>query len=360
MINLEELTFKEIGSKRDENGYTVLDDIAFGNGIDEPRGTGLREKIWYNCKDGQIMLKTNTDYNENAAYSELISCELAKQAGIETAEYDMITIGGKRGIVTKNMCKKGEELVTINELIGTGATSQDYPDTTDIYYVFDSLKDKFYDMGLDEEKVEGLLLSLRKQMLFDLCVMETDRHAENLSFIFSSDENGQRTVRLAPMYDTEAALCLYADNMKKIYSNYSKVSDTANMQEPKISVIPETVEDKSTTIDLSNPNAFLLSLQSKVSQSYYTSTSEEMWKSTLDFLCEEPEVAEYYSEVLSKMDIKKAHKEVETRIGAFLPEDIKIMSERCFESRRSEISWELDLDYEEPENVINNEEIELT
>ena len=167
-------------------------------------------------------------------------------------------------------------------------------------------------------------------------------------------------VRLAPMYDTEAALCLYADNMKKIYSNYCKVSDTANMQEPKISVIPETVEDKSTTIDLSNPNAFLLSLQSKVSQSYYTSTSEEMWKSTLDFLCEEPEVAEYYSEVLSKMDIKKAHRALETKIGVQLPECIKKMSEACFESRRNEISWELDLDYEQPENVKSSEEVELT
>ena len=357
---LKDLEFNEIGSFRNENGYAIISDIEFGNGIEEPRGTDLREKVWYTCKDGQIMLKTNTDYNENAAYSELISCELANQSGIETAEYDMVMINGKKGIITKNMCKPGEELVSINELIGSGEVNEDYPDSTDIYYVFDALEEKFLEMEMTIEAINKLLIELKKRMLFDLCVMETDRHVENISFIFSSDENGERQVRLAPMYDTEAALCLYADNMEKIYSNYNKVSDTANMQEPKISVIPEGVEDSPVTIDLTNPNAFLLSLQSKVSQSYYTSTSEEMWKSTLDFLCEEPDVSKYYSEVLSKMDIKKAHRALETKIGVQLPECIKKMSEACFESRRNEISWELDLDYEQPENVKSSEEVELT
>lgn len=361
MVKLEEITFEEIGRKRDEEGYAILDDIVFESGIDEPRGTDMRDKVWYSCKDGQVMIKTNTDYNKNAAYSELISCELAKQAGIETAEYDMVTIGGKRGIITKNMCKEGEELVTINELIGAGDINPDYPDATDIYFVLDELEDKFYGMGLDDKTVYKLMTELKKRMLFDLCIMETDRHVENISFVFGSDENGQRTVRLAPMYDTEAALCLHVEDMGKIYSRDEKVANITNMQEPKITVIPEAEEEIPKEVDYSNANSFILSLQSKVSNDYYTSTSEEMWKSTAYLLCEEPEVAEYYSDVLSKMDIKKAQIEVENKIQASLPEDIKRMAEACFESRKDEITWELDLDYEDPEIIKNDsEEMELT
>lgn len=354
---LKDLEFNEIGSFRNENGYAIISDIEFGNGIEEPRGTDLREKVWYTCKDGQIMLKTNTDYNENASYSELISCELAKQANIETAEYDMITINGKKGIITKNMCKSGEELVSINELIGSGEVNEDYPDTTDIYYVFGNLEKKFIKMGMTIEETNKLLIELKKRMLFDLCVMETDRHVENISFIFSGDENGERQVRLAPMYDTEAALCLYADNMERIYSSCTKTGDTTNMQEPKISVLPEAKEEVMPKIDLSNPNAFLLSLQSKVSESYYSSDSEEMWKSTLDFLCEEPEVEEYYLDTLMKMDIGKAHSAVEKRIGVDLPEDIKRMSEACFESRKEEISWELDVEYKKEKGLEKEKEL---
>ena len=161
---LKDLEFNEIGSFRNENGYAIISDIEFGNGIEEPRGTDLREKVWYTCKDGQIMLKTNTDYNENAAYSELISCELANQSGIETAEYDMVMINGKKGIITKNMCKSGEELVSINELIGSGEVNEDYPDTTDIYYVFDTLEEKFLEMGLTIEETNKELIEMENNI----------------------------------------------------------------------------------------------------------------------------------------------------------------------------------------------------
>lgn len=349
MVNL---SFKELAKYKNEEGFIELTHLLTSK-VEverEVRGNDKRDKRWFKTNDGKAMFKSNAPEQLNAHWSELICCECAGQVGIETAQYDLAKYNGQQGIVTKDICKPGEELLTINDLIGNGPTNPEYPDNTDIYFVFDALEEKLRVDGYEEDVIDECMLSLRKQLLFDIYVMETDRHTENISFIIGKDEKtGKQTIRLAPMYDTEAALAIYDDeeHMKKVWSSMIVTANVTNMQEPKICVIPEPDEDDFATDDLKDPKSFLESLQSQVSLgNMYSTKSEEIWKTTLDFLVEDRRAFTFLEEQLSKMDIKKAIENVEEKNSCKIPEGVINMAVACFEDRKRAISYELGLDIE--------------
>ena len=337
-------TFEELGEYRSPDGYIDFDRVVEESEVEtkrEYRGNVNREKDWIEIEGGSVLVKTDADGQPNSEYSELISCALARQAGIETAQYDMVRYKGETGLITKNMCKPGEEMISIYELIGNGPDSEICPDTIDIYHVFDNLDEKLQAEGFDDNEIDSVMLSLRKQLLFDLTIMEADRHLENLSLIFGKDENGKRTARLAPMYDTEAALVLgnEPDKMNIIAGSWAKTAALTAMQEPRISIIPEPEEEApSIPSDMSPELAnFFAILRGGVKQNAkeeFGSLSEEMWKKTLDFLCEDERVAEYFETTISKLDISKALAEVEGKIGTRLPEHVRAMATACFEDRK--------------------------
>lgn len=359
MINLK---FEELAKYRQQNGHINLNHLITDY-IDverEVRGNEKRDKDWFNITDGRVMFKANTEEQFYAQYSELICCTLAKQVGLETATYDFAEYKGQKGVITKHICKPGEELLTINDLIGNGPTNPDFPDNVDIYYIFEKLEEKLEFAGYDEMNIDKCMLDLRKQLLFDIYVMETDRHTENLSFIIGKDEKeGKPTIRLAPMYDTEQALVL-SDNkeyMKKVWSSMVVTASATNMQEPKICVIPETeTEEKIQNEELGSAFSLLAKLKTQVNEgNYYTTTSEEIWKTTLDFLCEDRRALEFVENKLSKMNIKEAINQLENEKNCQLPDEVKNMAEACFEDRKSAIAFEMGLDI-----VYNKEEKELT
>lgn len=339
-----DLEYEELKNYRNEEGYIDLDKVLTKD-VDvqrEVRGYVDRQKDWIELSDTKILVKTNTEGFENDAWSEMISTELAKQAGIECAEYDLVRYKNEKGIISKNICKAGEELITVNDLVGTGPTNEEYPDSTDIYYIFDNLEERLKEDGAKEEDIDKCMLSLRKQMLFDIYIMETDRHTENISFVLGTDENGNRTTRLSPMYDTEKSLALYDNReyMKKIYSDMLKVSEVTNMQEPKICVIPEEEE----LVPDTPLSSFMAFLQSNVVTDEYSTDSEKIWKETLNFLCEDDRALDYVEKVLSKLDINDAIDKVEERIGTKIPEHVKKMSTACFTDRKESVDYELALD----------------
>ena len=168
-------TFQELGEYREPDGYIDFDRVVADGEVEkerEVRGNVNREKDWIKIKDGSVLVKTDVEGQPNSEYSELISCALAKQAGMETAEYDMVKYKGETGLITKNMCKPGEELVSVYELIGNGPDNETCPDTIDIYHVFDSLDEKLQAQGFDDNQIDQVMLSLRKQLLFDLLTFE--------------------------------------------------------------------------------------------------------------------------------------------------------------------------------------------
>ena len=137
MVNL---TFNEMANYKNKEGFIQLDHLLT-NKVEverEVRGNDKRDKRWFDVNDGRAMFKSNDPEQFHAHWSELICCECATQVGLETAQYDLAKYNGQIGIVTKDICGPGGELLTINDLIGDGPTDPEYPDSTDIYFVFDT------------------------------------------------------------------------------------------------------------------------------------------------------------------------------------------------------------------------------
>ncbi len=341
-----ELTFEEFGKHRKSNGYINLDEIIT-DGVElerEVRGNEERDKNWFDIKDGRVMFKANANNRKYSQYSELICCELAKQAGIEPAQYDFAEHKGEIGVITKDIRKNGEEMISINELIGHGPTNPEYVDKVDIIFVFNKLEEKLRLDGYDENDIDLCMLQLRKQLLYDIYVMETDRHTENVSCIISKDaKTGKPDIRIAAMYDTEDALVLYDDDemINGISDSMVMTANITDMQEPKMCVIPEKEDKEQNAIGLT----LLEQLQLQVGESYATE-SEEIWKTTLDFLIEDRRAYAYLEETLSCMDIKKAIEEVEQTKKCNIPDAVKNMAIACFEDRKNAIAYELGLDIE--------------
>jgi len=338
-------TFEELGEYRDETGHIDMDKVLTDNYdvMREVRGKEQREKDWIEIRGGSVLIKTNSVDRCNGEYAELICDELAKQAGIETAKYDMITYKGERGLITENMCKPGEEMISLYELVGNGPNTT-YPDVIDINYIFESLPEKLKLEGLDDESIDACMLKLRKQLLFDLCVMETDRHTENISFI-KSKTDGKVSMRLSPMYDTESALTLNdndIEHMEEMYTSYLNTSKLVVLQDPKMSVIPEK-EEVSLPEDTSVAAfQFLMQLRKgvkTVNEQKYGSDSEEMIARTFEFLCEDERALGYWKTDLNRLDVNKAIASVETRIGTSLPEHISKMAIACFEERKFAMNY---------------------
>lgn len=340
-------TFEELGEFRDEDGYIDMDKVLTEDidTIREVRGQVAREKYWITIKDGSILIKANAPDQLDGEYSELICDELAKQAGLSVAEYDMAKYKGEFGLITKNVCRDGEEMISIHELIGEGPLGK-YPDVTDLKFVFEELPEKLAQEGLSEQEVDQCMLDLRKQMLFDLTVIESDRHTENLSFI-KSKVDGKVCMRLSPMYDTEQALMLLraSDNepseVKKMYSDFVRFSGLVAMQDLRISIMPEPEK-----VVPENPygSSILAKLQSlvKVDKRYeYVGDYDEMWKRTFDFLCEDQRAEAYWKQTLSKLDVPKAIQAVESRIGKKLPEHVVGMAMESSYHRREAMLFQI-------------------
>ena len=341
--------FNELANYRKKDGFIDLNHFLDRRYMErEVRGNDNRQKVWFNIRDGRAMFKANEEEHNYAHYSELICCGLARQVGLKTAEYDLATFENEQGIITKDMCGPGEELLTLHELIGEDPViNEDYPDSINIMWVFEALEKKLHSDGYSEKDIDSCLLGLRKQLAFDISVMETDRHTENISFIINKDEKtAKQSIRISPIYDTENALVLYNDPqyMKKIYSSILKTANVANLQDPKMCVIPEDDEEKTDDIP-KELLPFFARLKADVNEGgIYSSKSEEMWKETLAFLWEDKRVYGFLENSLNCMNIEDAIEEVEAKIGIEIPEDIKKMSIECFNARKDAVRYELGLD----------------
>lgn len=357
MINL---TFNELKKYKNRYGYINLDEIMDSE-IEferEVRGNPERDKKWFDVADSKVMFKANSEYNRYAQYAELICGELAKQVGLEAAEYDLAMHNGQLGVITRNFCKPGEEVLTINELIGEEPNGDGSVDNIDIYFVFNELMQKLHDDGYDAKAADECLLQLRKQMVFDLFVIETDRHTENLSFILGKDETtGKPTIRLAPMYDTETALVLDdIDLMKELEDDNWFANRSAETREPKICVIPcsekELAEQNGWTLDFAQQ----LGLQVSLGE---TSASSSMWKDTLDFLVEDARVRVFAEEIANKLDISEAIRTLEQTYHIPLPQEVKRAAMPCFEARRELIADELWIELDKNKKQEKKKEVDI-
>lgn len=163
--------------------------------------SGISSKIfadkWFYLPKGRAIFKTYETQEEtknNRIVNELICQELAKQVGLACAEYEPASYKGFKGLVSYDVTKDNETLISGKEL----CLRMGFPSCSNSVYQY---KDVFkrYKMLNPQIEVKQLILDLYKIVIFDALTFQTDRHQNNVFFI--KDKYGK--LRVSPIIDNE-------------------------------------------------------------------------------------------------------------------------------------------------------------
>lgn len=157
---------------------------------------------WFVLPKGKALFKS-FDGNfakvvrKNRIINELICNELCDQVGILHATMEPATIDKITGLVSYNIVKPREKLLTGYSLCDITNNFYDQNNLENYGYIFDELIDKGY--NIDKK---AIVLDMFKICIFDLLTLQTDRHMDNTFFI-----RNQKTkqLTLAPLLDNEFA-----------------------------------------------------------------------------------------------------------------------------------------------------------
>lgn len=320
-----EYSIEDLEQFRDENGFIDLTkaEIAFTAQSREVVGNADRIKNWVNFNGQKALIKGEAilqDERNYGIYAELIVEEIAKQLGVETAHYDLIkTIdeGGNEvyGVLSESVVDvdKGEQLISLRDIIGDEPIGEgDFVDTTSLDFTIDKLRENLMLDGYSEEDVEKLIVDYKKRLAFSLAVIDTDKHTENIAFI-KKKVDGKDIISICPNFDSESALMLDNDytTVEMLLNDYFGLQDSVNIAHPRIGTLKSKSEG--------GHNSF--------------------WKDTLEELYEDDEVLDYCDEELHgtiDMDVVLAN--VEKRIKARLPENVRYLAKYAFNIRNEEMT----------------------
>lgn len=210
--------------RKNEFGCIVLDDYK----QEEKYVSGRKKKIWFEIDGEKYLFKSGASNYE--IYAELISCELARQFSLETADYQLATYNNEYGVITKNFLKESDYIISLETIMKTirdiaiqnniNSSSTNRNSVESILLALD-----IYGVGTDIPRVYDQLCKI---WIFDGIVMESDRHENNLSLIRSVDG-----YRMSPIYDcsTMARMNNNILELVQILSRGTTVSDlTKNIQ----------------------------------------------------------------------------------------------------------------------------------
>ncbi len=166
------VSFEELENYRAKDGFINLDElnIELTEESREKVGNENRIKNWVDFAGTQALIKGECiiDGKKNAGiYAQLIVEELAKQAGFETAYYDLIKINGEYGVVSKKMFQnKQMDLLTLHSLIGDTEFYEDYPEMSDYIEVEEKLYKSLKEEKIEKEDIRKIIKDYRKQTAF--------------------------------------------------------------------------------------------------------------------------------------------------------------------------------------------------
>lgn len=330
-------SLEDLEEFRDENGFIDLSKtgIEFTPESREKKGTEERLKNWVNFNGKKVLIRGEAVKNYSV-YAELIIEEIANQLGIETAHYDLVKMKDETGKEIYGVLSESiidfdkEELITLHDLIGDEPEYEDedimeaieYEETTRYTFTIDGLRKYLTKTGHSEEQIEQIISDYKKRLIFYLSVLDTDKHPENIAFVKQKTE--ENMTRLSANYDSESSLLLERDlEMIEVYLNDEyELKEEVNVAFPRIG------------IHISEDNSGL----------------DSMWKDTLEILCEDDEIYDYYIEdIKNKVNIDIALENVEKRIKTSLPENVKKLAKKTYQIRNQAI-----------QKLLNGETLELT
>lgn len=328
-------SLEDLEEFRDEDGFIDLSKIGleFTPESREKRGTRERVKNWVDFNGKKVLIRGEVIKNYSV-YAELIVEEIANQLGIETAHYDLIKFKDEErkyiyGVLSESIIDfDKEELITLHDLIGDDLGYEDedimesieYEESIRYTFTVDKLRERFTKAGYLEEDIENLIREYNKRLIFYLSVVDTDKHSENIAFIKNEDS---KKLRLSPNYDSEFSLLLERDPemIDFFLEDKAQLKEEVDVAYPKIG------------IHVSEENGGL----------------DSMWKDTLEMLCEDDEVYNYYIDTIKNgVDMDIVLQNVEKKIKAPLPNKVKELAKETYQARNKEI-----------EKILNGDTLEL-
>ena len=320
-----EYSIEDLEQFRDQNGFIDLSlaGIHINSSTNdlsrEMIGNDKRIKNWVNFNGKKVLIKGQpTDKEQdNGLYAELIVEEMCKELGIETAHYDLVKMideNGKNvlGVLSESVVDldKGEYLESLHDIIGD-QTGHETDYMVDYEFTIEKLREALLKDGMEESDVEEIIIEYKKRLAFTISVLDEDKHTENISFI-RQIVNGKKEIRISPNFDSEASLMLPTDlETARIYLNDIELLESgASSIDPKIGV-RKSIDEGGLDV---------------------------VWMDTLEELCVDDEVYDYWDEVLKEeLDMDEIFERVETRINANLPEDVKLLAKYAYKARSKEM-----------------------
>ena len=337
------MKLKDLEKFRDSEGYIDFDKVlelykngkigGFNKGLPETRGSAEKFKNWFELEDYDILIRSTMFIDEIAnytEYAELIIEELAKQVDMPCAHYDLVKVNGLKGNLSVSVLDREKENQSMQPLSQNKATSEIVGGST-ISEIFENVK--FYVMSQTskgKEVIKDINKDVIKMIIFDIFTMQTDRHQGNISLIYDGED-----VKLSPLYDNECSLML--DRTKLEISE----------------ILEKSEKEKNKEIGtLSNLQENVIDLDYEDRRKEYTP-----WEDMLYYLTDDIEFAmEFTEKCFKNLNIEKAIKNVEKRIGAEIPIEAKEFCIKGFKSRKKDIANGLILDMDEEIGGINENE----
>lgn len=328
-----EYSLEDLEQFRDENGFIDLtkSGLTLSENSREYIGNQERIKNWVDFNGTKAIIKGEALFEgeENyGIYAELIIEEIAKKMGIPAAHYDLVKVKGPDGQIVNGVLSvsivdrdKDERLESLHAIIGDEPRNPyQQEDTTGFEFTVERLREVLLKEGFGPEVVENLISDYKKRTAFYLRTADADKHTENVAFIRGKDENGNPTIRLSPVFDSESALLMdiSKSTIDKLMDDGIAILQTVGGIYPRIAVCRERDDGG----------------------------IGEPWADTLETLIEDDEMYDYVTEMMdSPIEMDEILDNVEKRIGAKLPIQVREISKAAFNFRGDEMYQVLDGSY---------------
>lgn len=256
LIDLEEFLKKEYGyDKFDKKSMMKQPFISY-------EGSGSTAQFWITDKEGeQYLFKSSSDYKYATLYGELISKEVAKILGINCADVRACTFQGETGVLSKKITKQNETIInggqviqdvlnnyslinegkayleeesfltddTFKELYDIPENLKTLKESLMVKYIYNNLNNldqlwsiiELYFKCHNRPAKERILVIdyLVKTFIFDVIMMQDDRHIENWGIIYNPDLNG---LFPCPLYDNAGVLGLDHTDLNARIKRFNK------------------------------------------------------------------------------------------------------------------------------------------
>ena len=160
--------------------------------------------------------------DSDTSYNELMAYHIANDLGLNCINYDLATIDGYNGVISKNYKEKGVKYISGYEILTNkfGCDATMWGKTT-LEEIWLALEEYYKNKPNMQEIVATLMDEIVKMFLFDELVGQRDRHTKNWEI--AEYPNGE--IKLCPIFDNSRFLNCDIFDLKpliKVDDNFEK------------------------------------------------------------------------------------------------------------------------------------------